>query len=421
MNAYLLMVHGVLFLFLVVILCYFMSQIQSIMSIKMLHKMKCFKDIINCRKGDKLAYVEACFKENPTRLLSALGIRPAKFNTFCCVCCTSGRGRNGTGMFPFLTENKGLLRFKCFSCGRCFGPVDFVMRCHPCKTRMFSPAALQYLVKLYEPEKDDVHDNVLPRVIYKSNYARTKGDVSDKCFSETFQKSIRYREMCVAWQQKQADALGLPFDALNRPDVGKAFVGVDGESATDGDLVFYNLVNGKPRALKVRHDPSVGSCETMYSIDYEHFAFCRTRVTANERGFRMGGYCNEVCFGHDTVTSQTGVVVVVEGQTDVLAVCAAAAECARCDITAIGRDSAYHLLRDVDLELVAGKKIIYCEDNDTAGQVRSQENIQLLRKYGCDVSLWRSFTPDCKDSREIYVKYGAYCLINSMINNENKY
>ena len=70
---------------------------------------------------DMICFAHEKFTENPVRLLSVLGIRPAKEKTFCCVHCSSGRGPRGTGMRAFKGRD-GELRFHCYACGKTMDP-----------------------------------------------------------------------------------------------------------------------------------------------------------------------------------------------------------------------------------------------------------------------------------------------------------
>lgn len=360
----------------------------------------------------KISFIENCFKENPVRLFTALGIAPAEQGTFRCNKCESGTGRKGTGMFSHITR-EGNLRYHCFACGNSFRPINGTREIHPGMTFM---DAVNYLVKLYLPEVDPVNDRELPTVRKSLRYGLPQTLTYDDRLTATYAESVSYRLECPSWQQKMADALGLPFEALSRPDIGKSFIGNDGRNPDSGDLVTYNLVNGLPLSLKVRHLPGMGTRDHVATLDYTSNTFRLSGNPGDARTFRMAGSSGEVCFGHDTVTDATSIVVIAEGQSDVLAICSAAAICGRSDITAIGRDSASHVLKAVDLDVLAGKTIIYCEDADLAGRSRTQENIDLLISRGCKVSIWSPNPSHGKDARDIYLNLSPQTLLSSIIN-----
>lgn len=361
---------------------------------------------------DQLEFVEARFKDNSIRLLTYLGIKPAQYGTFCCDKCTSGTGTKRTGMYPHHNK-KGQLRFHCFVCDNSFRPVEAVMRKHP---NMKFRAAVEFLYKFYLPEYDPEYDRELPMASCRfHSFVSRPLEQNDRLIA-TYAESVSYRMECPSWQQAVADALGLPFDALSRPDIGKAFVADSGRSPDAGDLVTYNLVNKIPHALKVRHIPGIGDSRFVHMLDTNENVF---RYTYNDgsRAFRMAGPSGAVCFGHDFVTQDIATVVITEGQSDVLAVCAAAAALGKTDLTAIGRDSASHVLQPIDLDVLAGKRIIYCEDDDIAGRRKTQENIALLESRGCTVFTWSPSADGCKDARDVYRNLGPHALITSLLNN----
>lgn len=367
----------------------------------------------NSLTHDRLEFVEAHFKENPVRLLTYLNIKPAKQGTFCCDKCTSGTGFKGTGLFPHLNQ-KGQLRYHCFNCENSLRPVEALMRKHP---DMTFQDALRFLYNFYLPEDDPMHDKELPEAgcIYRSIIAPPLEH--DERLIATYAESVSYRKDCPSWQQAVADNLGLPFDALSRPDVGKAFIDGEGRTPDLGDLVTFNLVNRVPHSLKVRHIPGIGHDKFMHMLNSNENVFRYSRIYGDERTFRMAGPSGAVCFGHDFVTPNIATVVITEGQSDVLAVCAAAAALGQSHLTAIGRDSASHVLQPIDLDVLAGKRIIYCEDDDIAGRRKTQENIALLESRGCTVSTWSPTADGCKDARDAYCNLGPHALITSLLNN----
>ena len=367
----------------------------------------------NNRFDDKIKFIETKFKANPVRLLSAIGIRPAKQNTYCCINCTSGTGDKGTGLYTHLNE-QGFRRYHCFGCGYSFRPIAGVIDRHP---GMTFNEAVDFLVDLYTPEHDPVNDKDLPTFHNnrRSSLPCNPLQVDDQLLA-TYAESITYRQSCPQWQQNMADALGLPFEALSRPDIGKAFVGADGINPSAGDLVTYNLLQGIPQAIKVRHQPGIGHPGYVATIAHSCNVFRFTSNPCDQRTFRMAGSSGDICFGHDTITDATSIVIITEGQTDTLAVCAAASKCGRPDITAIGRDSATHILKKVDLDVLAGKTIVYCEDDDIAGRHRTQDNIDLLTAHNCSVSTWCASCLNSKDARDAFRNHGAHDLLTSILN-----
>lgn len=365
---------------------------------------------------DRLELVEAYFKDNPESLMDALNIEQGAQNTYQCINCPSGRGSKATGMFPHF-NNDGYKRYHCFACDYSFRPVEGTMSFFP---GMSFSEALNFILDIYEPGRSSFswrtpqrpRANMPARTMQKP----TSSLAVDDSLLSTYRASVRFREACPAWQQKMADALGLPFSALSRPDIGKAFVGDDGLNSAAGDLVTYNLLCGVPQALKVRHVPGLGAYGKVAVLDYTTNAFYLASNPSDKRAFRMAGNSGELCFGHDTVTDTTSTVVITEGQSDALAVCAAASFCNRPDITAIGRDSAAHILKPADLNILAGKDVIYCEDADLAGRSRTQENIDLLISRGCKVSIWSPNPSHGKDARDIYLNLSPQTLLSSILN-----
>lgn len=366
--------------------------------------------------NDRLASIEDYFRDDPERLMDELGIDMACQGTYLCNKCNSGRGRNGTGMFPHITGD-GHLRFHCFACDNSFRPVEGTLSVHP---NMSFSEALDFIMGIYSPGYSS--GNVRRPRSRVSSYQVAKPApplVADDRLMATLNAAVNYRIKCHSWQQKMSDALGLPFEALSRHDIGKAFVDGDGLNPDAGDLVMFNLVNGSPRALKVRHVPGIGTRGLVAMLDSSANVFRFSCNPGDARTFRMAGNSGEVCFGHDFVTDAVSTVVITEGQSDVLAVCAAALLGGRADITAIGRDSASHVLKPIDLDALAGKSVIYCEDADEAGRSKTHDNISLLKAHGCKVATWCAAAHACKDARDVYRSLGHLGLLNSILNNSN--
>lgn len=367
---------------------------------------------------DMICFAHEKFTENPVRLLSALGIRPAKEKTFCCVHCSSGRGPRGTGMRAFKGRD-GELRFYCYACGKTMDAIDLVRETYP-ELRFFD--ALCYLVDLYTPKVDAEHDNRLPAPYVAPsvrNNTVASTDVLPDC-KFTWARAVCESFNSPEWMRMQADALGLPVSALRRNDVGRACRPEDYADPMIGDLVTFNMLDGEVKTLKVRHDPKLGHGrpDRTYRLDNETGLFAVSPTRIDERSFRQAGKNGEVCFGLQSVTSAISSVVVVEGQTDVLAVCAAAESSNRGDLTAVGRDNAAHVFSAADLNVLAGHNVIYCEDDDNAGRRYTAENLALLRQRGCNVAVWRSPDSCCKDLRDFYCKFGGETLLESLENNK---
>lgn len=375
-----------------------------------------FKNLVqqHNQADDRLELVEYYFKENPEALMDTLGLELVNQNTYTCVNCDSGRGSKATGMFPHF-NNDGYKRYHCFACDYSFRPVEGTMSFFP---GMSFSEALNFILDIYEPGRSSFSWRTpqRPRALMPARTMQkpTSSLAVDDTLIATYKESVRFREACPEWQQKVADALHLPFSALSRPDIGKAFVGADGLNPDAGDLVTYNLLQGKPQALKVRHTPGIGRPDLVAVLDYSTHQFRFTYNPGDKRTFRMAGNSGELCFGHDSITDATSTVIITEGQSDVLAVCAAAAECGRQDIAVIGRDSATHLLKPVDLDALAGKTVVYCEDGDDAGQRMSVRNLLVIKEHAAKVTTWCARHMQQKDARSAYIKHGARALINSI-------
>ena len=360
------------------------------------------------------SFVEKRFWKNPTRLMTALGIRNARIRGYCCPNCTSGTGSRGTGMELFLTNTEPRHpRLKCFACDKCFSCFDLVLAIHP---EMKFLEALNFLVNLYTPENDPENDRELLYHHRRAYDLPAPSLVVDDRLLKTYEQAILYRQQCPEWQQRVADSLGLPFEALNRNDIGKSFHGNDGTDPNAGDLVTFNLLNGEPVALKVRHTAGVGYDSYLSMLDYNTNAFRFVPSRGQDRAFRQAGTSGALCFGHDSITQDITTVAIVEGQSDVLAVCAAAQECGITYLTAIGRDSAAHILKQEDLSALQGKDIIYCQDNDIAGAGHTEENLSLLQQYSDRVRLWTPTIHPYKDARAMYNGLGASEFMNNLLN-----
>ena len=367
-------------------------------------------DIIQKKK----VFAEERFYDNPTRLMTALGIRNARMRGYCCPNCSSGTGSRGTGMELFLTNTEiRHPKLKCFACEKCYSAIDLVLEVHPEKKFL---EALDYLVKLYTPKDDPVNDRELLYHHRRAYDLPAPSLVVDDRLLKTYEQAILYRQQCPEWQQRVADSLGLPFEALNRNDIGKSFHGNDGTDPNAGDLVTFNLLYGEPVALKVRHTAGVGYDSYLSMLDYNTNAFRFVPTRGQDRAFRQAGTSGALCFGHDSITEDITTVAIVEGQSDVLAVCAAAQECGITSLTAIGRDSASHILKQEDLSALQGKDIIYCQDNDNAGAGHTEENLSLLQQYSDRVRLWTPTINPYKDARAMYNGLGASEFMNNLLN-----
>ena len=363
---------------------------------------------------EKKTFAEKKFYANPTRLMTALGIRNARMRGYCCPNCSSGTGSRGTGMELFLTNTEiRHPRLKCFACDKCFSCFDLVLAIHP---EMKFLEALNFLVNLYTPANDPENDRELLYHHRRAYDLPAPSLVVDDRLLKTYEQAILYRQQCPEWQQRVADSLGLPFEALNRNDIGKSFHGNDGTDPNAGDLVTFNLLNGEPVALKVRHTAGVGYESYLSMLDYRTNAFRVVPARGENRAFHQAGTSGALCFGHDSITEDIATVAIVEGQSDVLAVCAAAQECGITSLTAIGRDSASHILKQEDLSALQGKDIIYCQDNDNAGAGHTEENLSLLQQYSDRVRLWTPTINPYKDARAMYNGLGASEFMNNLLN-----
>lgn len=366
-------------------------------------------------------FIEEAFKANPNRLYHALDLSASRKQGLNCITpkCTSGSGTHGTGMMPYLNQD-GYLRLKCFACGGHYSPFDLVMNV----CGMPFKVASDYLDELYTPEHDERDDR--PPVYSGPVYRGHAGEPLLPCeaLTEVTTLAVRYNAGNKVWRERQAALLGLPSDALLRDDVGKSYVplrpGVknrfhdDGMDVHKGDLVFISFYQGEPVAIKVRHDGRVGyqgqiSCYDAYAGRFQLYPCDK------ERDFRMRGQAGYVCFGHQHVTDKMDTIVITEGQTDTLAVDVALKDNGCANVVSVARDSASHILQETDLGVLAGKRVVYCEDPDPAGRKCTGENLRRLQDHVCQVVVWASPGDDVKDPRDMYVKYGSWELISSLL------
>ena len=349
--------------------------------------------------------------KNPYRLLNALGIKEDGCGQgIVCPYCGSGSHSHGTGPTAYNAESNGELRFKCHACGENMSPIDLVIY-----TRHLQPedivSAIQYMEEIYEPEVSEL-DTYLKGIYYR--YSRGYQMLLDDLNVDyVVARTVQARKACPAWQERVAKLLGLPAWALDRPDVGKSSNSESDWADPDfGHLVMFNLEDGHAVAAKVR---KVSHRFPMVCLNASTGMF--DRLLKYEDGchvFRMTGSSGRVCFGHDYVTPGIATVVVVEGQSDVLAVSAALKECG-CDTEAvcIGRDASSHILKETDLKVLAGRQVVYVEDNDDAGKQYTAQNVRLLQEGDCSVKVWSA--PDgYKDPREYYIQNGAAALVNAL-------
>ena len=354
--------------------------------------------------------VMAKWNNNPNRLLNALGIKEDACGLgIVCPHCGSGSHSHGTGPTAYPAESNGELRFKCHACGENMSPIDLVIY-----TRHMPPedivSAIQYMEEIYEPEFSELDGELEDiRFRYRRDRQTSKDDLN---VDYVVARTVQARKACPAWQEHVAQLLHVPAWALDRPDVGKSS---DSESdwadPNFGHLVTFNLEGGHAVAAKVR---KVSHRFPMVRLNAATGQFDRLlHCNVVSHVFRMTGSFGRICFGHDYVTPGIATVVVVEGQSDVLAVSAALKECG-CDTEAvcIGRDASSHILKETDLKVLAGRQVVYVEDNDDAGKQYTAQNVRLLQEGDCSVKVWSA--PDgYKDPREYYIQNGAAALVNA--------
>lgn len=365
--------------------------------------------------------IRKAWTENPNRLINFLGMKgDISGYGYLCPYCGSGSGENGTGMASYLAEKSGYLRLKCFAsqCEKNVDAFQLVMDLHNGGTS-FTEA--QQLLALLYAQKETQWDTE-PDSCKRSRHHQRNQMLDPGRLRPVYQRSIEARRACPQWQQRLADAMGLPVSAFDRPDIGKAFY-VDSAGNSDefnedcGDLVTYTLYDGYPFTAKVRYTPGLNSYDgVMLYYNTEKGAFDRTvlRNRNAQHDFRMAGKSGEVCFGHDTLTDAE-TVVIVEGQSDVLAVASAFQEMGMPKCTAIGRDSASHIIGDVDVRSFASKQVIYAEDYDTISSATNKQNIKKLLTWECPVRVWSAPSPQIKDPRAFYLSYGSKALVESLL------
>ena len=356
--------------------------------------------------------------ENPERLINFLGLEKDRSERgILCPYCGSGSGSNGTGMQFYCTEKTNHRRLKCFSggCEANKGPFDLVRD-------FFVPGGnfttcMNILAELYYPLDSEFDSDIPCCAAIRALPRRT---LDPALLLPVYTHSIEARKACPEWQQRLASLMGLPVSALDRPDIGKAyFVDAQGNSdafdASCGDLVTYNLQDGCPVSLKVRYTPSLNSYQD-FMLYYKDGVFGKTSLydPFAHHGFRMSGSSGTVCFGHDTI-KDAELVVIVEGQSDVLAVVSAFQELGLNSYTAIGRDSAGHRLRSVDLNALFGKRVIYAKDFDDVDSAISKENTRNLYFNKCEVRVWSAPSSGIKDARAFYIQHGAKVLVESLL------
>lgn len=371
------------------------------------------------------------FAGNPSRLLNALRIESDDCgNGVVCPCCGSGTGPHGTGMG--LNPHNEDPHFKCFACEAYMSPIDLVILRRNMDEGA-SGAALEFIEDLYEPEESEFDRPVYTLRAggrrYGAGVTRAKGLEFNATLMETYRRSVDFRLHCPEWQKRFAAALGLPVWALDRPDIGKSYLSCfneatgameyDGDDPACGDLVTFNLDRGgRPVSVKTRFIKGLAYTghTTWLNPDSNVFESSRLDSVDGERAFRHSGRNGELCFGLNTVTDGINTVVVVEGQSDALALSAAAKEAGMEDVTAIGRDNKNHILRSEDLDVLRGRDVVYCNDYDAIGSPCSAINVELLGGCARSVSVWNAPSEMVKDVRAYYLCHGAEALIKSIFN-----
>lgn len=374
------------------------------------------------------------FADNPSRLLNALDIQPDGCGRgVVCPYCRSGSGPHGTGMG--LDPHNEDPHLKCFACGRYVSPIDLTIHGQHMDEGK-SGVALEFIEELYRQEKSEFDHPALTLRSGGGSYGavvhQAAGLEADDTLMRAYGSAVEFRLHCPEWQERFAKALGLPVWALDRPDIGKSFLprfnaatGAmedDGDDSECGDLVTFNLgADGRPVAVKTRFIKGLTytSHTTWLNPRSNAFEGIYLETVDVERTFRLSGRAGELCFGHNTVTDGITTVAVVEGQSDVLAACAAAREAGRKDVTAIGRDNKGHILKPADLDVLRGRDVVYCNDFDAIGDAGSERNVELLRGCARSVTVWNAPAEMVKDVRAFYICHGGQALTESLFNSHD--
>lgn len=364
--------------------------------------------------------IQKAWSENPDRLINFLQLQSDRRGTGVrCPYCGSGSGEHGTGMQYYKAPKTGYMRLKCFAsnCDANKDPFDLVMELNEDTPDFCS--AKQLLAELYIQETSKLDDYV-PCCEPRAKLCAPTLDPEQ--LLPVYNRSIDARKACPAWQARVAALMGLPASALDRPDIGKAYLtfadgSTDAYDETAGDLVTYNLVDGMPLSLKVRYTPLLNTYQgfmLFYNTETNAFGQAKLSSPATNHAFRMAGRSGQLCFGHDFI-KDAELVVIVEGQSDVLAVTAAFQQMGLHDHTAIGRDSSSHKLQVKDLDALYGKTVIYAEDFDTIGSPINKKNLEALYQYRCTPQVWSAPSAEVKDPRAFLLTYGAETLVESLL------
>lgn len=364
--------------------------------------------------------IQKAWSMNPKRLLNFLQLQGDRSGRgYLCPYCGSGSGEHGTGMSLYTSPNTGYKRLKCHAstCEANKDPFDLVMELNEATPDFCS--AKQLLANLYIQETSDL-DAVIARCQPQSRQIAQVLDPNQ--LIRVHNKSIEAREACPAWQARVAALMGLPASALDRPDIGKAYLtfadgSTDAYDETAGDLVTFNLVDEMPRSLKVRYTPNLNTYQGFmlyFNTETQTFGKSTLSSPASKHAFRMAGRSGQLCFGHDFI-KDAELVVIVEGQSDALAVTAAFQQLGLHDHAAIGRDSSGHKLQKKELFDLYGKCVVYTEDFDTIGSDINKKNLENLWQHFCAPLVWSAPSAEIKDPRDFFLTYGAAALVESLL------
>ena len=345
--------------------------------------------------------IQKAWSENPDRLINFLQLHADRRGTGVrCPYCGSGSGEHGTGMQYYKAPKTGYMRLKCFAsnCDANKDPFDLVMELNEDTPDFCS--AKQLLAELYIQETSKLDDYV-PCCEPRAKLCAPT--LEPEQLLPVYNRSIDARKACPAWQARVAALMGLPTSALDRPDIGKAYLtfadgSTDAYDETAGDLVTYNLVDGMPCSLKVRYTPLLNTYQgfmLFYNTETNAFGQAKLSSPATNHAFRMAGRSGQLCFGHDFI-KDAELVVIVEGQSDVLAVTAA-------------------FLQVKDLSALCGKTVIYAEDFDTIGGPINKNNLDGLCQYCSKTLVWSAPSAEIKDPRDFFLTYGAAALVESLL------